>query len=98
MLDGMAKISKVVKRVKENYGATFTFTQQVRDEIISRCNNIASGARMIDAIISNDLLPEISSKFLEKTMDNRKILSVTVDSKDGEFIYNFEDVEAEQFY
>ena len=89
------KLSKVVKRVKENYGATFTFTQQVRDEIISRCNNIASGARMIDAIISNDLLPEISSKFLEKTMDNRKILSVTVDSKDGEFIYNFEDVEAE---
>lgn len=89
------KLSKVVKRVKENYGATFTFTQQVRDEIISRCNNIASGARMIDAIISNDLLPEISSKFLEKTMDNRKILGVTVDSKDGEFIYNFEDVEAE---
>lgn len=89
------KLSKVVKRVKENYGATFTFTQQVRDEIISRCNNIASGARMIDAIISNDLLPEISSKFLEKTMDNRKILGVTVDSKDGEFIYNFEDVEAQ---
>ena len=50
---------------------------------------------MIDAIISNDLLPEISSKFLEKTMDNRKILGVTVDSKDGEFIYNFEDVEAQ---
>ncbi len=88
------KLAKIVKRVAQNYGATFTFTQAVRDEIINRCNNIASGARMIDAIISNDLLPSISTKFLEKTMENRKILSVEADCKDGVFEYAFKDVEA----
>lgn len=89
------KLNKIVKRVQENYGAEFTYTQAVRDEIIGRCNNIASGARMIDAIISNDLLPQISTQFLEKTMNNRKIVSVEADCMDGKFIYNFEDVEAE---
>ena len=43
-------------------------------EIIARCNNVASGARMIDAIISNDLLPQISTEFLQKTMENKKII------------------------
>ena len=89
------KLAKIVKRVSENYDAAFTFTQAVRDEIISRCNNIASGARMIDAIISNDLLPEISTAFLEKTMAGRKILSVSADCRDGKFVYDFEDTEAD---
>lgn len=89
------KLSKIVKRVKENYQATFVFTQALRDEIISRCNNVASGARMIDAIISNDLLPEISSEFLEKTMNGRKVISVEADSVDGKFVYKFEDEPAD---
>ena len=89
------KLSKIVKRVKENYGALFTFTQALRDEIISRCNNIASGARMIDAIISNDLLPEISSQFLEKTMNGRKIISVEADCSDHKFTYTFADEPAQ---
>ncbi len=90
------KLKKIVRRVKENYNATFTFTQAVRDEIIGRCNNVASGARMIDSIISNDLLPEISIQFLEKTMDNQKIISVNADAKDGKFIYEFETQPAEK--
>lgn len=91
------KLSKIVKRVKENYQATFVFTQALRDEIISRCNNVASGARMIDAIISNDLLPEISSEFLEKTMNGRKVISVEADSVDGKFVYKFEDEPADGY-
>ncbi len=86
------KLKKIVKRVKENYNAVFEYTQALRDEIIARCNNVASGARMIDAIISNDLLPQVSCSFLEKTMNGRSIVRVKADCKNSEFVFDFEDV------
>lgn len=89
------KLNKIVKRVKENYGADFTFSQAVRDEIIARCNNVASGARMIDAIISNDLLPQISMEFLQRSMENKKILKVEANCVDHTFVYEFEDCDNE---
>ena len=89
------KLNKIVKRVKENYGAVFTFSQAVRDEIIARCNNVASGARMIDAIISNDLLPQISMEFLQRSMENKKILKVEANCVDHTFVYEFEDCDNE---
>lgn len=86
------KLNKIVKRVKENYNAVFEYTQALRDEIIARCNNVASGARMIDAIISNDLLPQVSCSFLEKTMNGRSIVKVKADCNNSEFVFEFEDV------
>lgn len=83
------KLKKIVKRVKENYRAEFTYTQELRDEIISRCDNAASGARLIDAIVNNDLLPEISMSFLEQTMEGHELESVSADAKDGKFIFDF---------
>lgn len=88
------KLKKIVKRVKENYRAEFTYSQALRDEIISRCNNAASGARLIDAIVNNDLLPDISAAFLEQIMKGKELKTVSADAKDGKFVYNFECKEA----
>ncbi len=85
------KLNKIVKRVRENYKATFSYTQALRDEIISRCNNVASGARLIDAIVNNDLLPDLSAKFLERTMEGLELESIEADAKDGKFVYTFKD-------
>ena len=84
------KLKKIVKRVKENYRATLNCTQELRDEIISRCNNAASGARLIDAIVNNDLLPDISAAFLEQVMAGKELVSVKADAKDHKFVYEFE--------
>jgi type VI secretion system protein VasG len=84
------KLNKIVKRVKENYHAEFRYTQELRDEIISRCNNVASGARLIDAIVNNDLLPELSAHFLECTMEEKQLVSATASAKDGKFVFDFE--------
>lgn len=84
------KLNKIVKRVKENYHAEFRYTQELRDEIISRCNNVASGARLIDAIVNNDLLPELSARFLECTMEEKQLVSATASAKDGKFVFDFE--------
>ena len=84
------KLKKIVKRVKENYRAELEYSQALRDEIISRCNNAASGARLIDAIVNNDLLPDISAAFLEQIMEGKELKSVKADAKDGKFVYSFE--------
>lgn len=87
------KLAKVQKRVKENYKAELVYTDAVRDEIIRRCNNVASGARLIDAIVNNDLLPEISAEFLRNTMEGHVLKKATIDVKDEKFTYSFENKE-----
>lgn len=84
------KLNKIVKRVRESYDATLTYTDNVRDEIIHRCNNMESGARLIDAVINNELLPEISGEFLRNIMDGHKLKAAVIDAKDGKFTYAFE--------
>ncbi|GHV91792.1 hypothetical protein AGMMS50268_22950 [Spirochaetia bacterium] len=84
------KLGKIKKRVTENYKAELISTDAVKDEIIRRCDNAASGARLIDAIISNDLLPEISAEFLRNTMEGNVLKTATIDVKDEKFVYSFE--------
>jgi type VI secretion system protein VasG len=85
-----AKLGKISKRVTENYHAALTVTDAVKEEIIRRCDNAASGARLIDAVISNTLLPEISAEFLRNTMEGRSFKTAVIDAKENEFTYSFE--------
>ena len=83
------KLNKVVKRVRDKYRAEFVCQQGLRDEIIRRCDNVASGARLIDAVINNDLLPDVSAKFLEFAMAGKELSEITADAKDGKFVFEF---------
>jgi type VI secretion system protein VasG len=87
------KLSKIVKRVKENYRAELTYTDAVKDEIIRRCDNAASGARLIDAVINNTILPEISAEFLRNTLEGKTLKEAVIDTTDQQFSYSFENKE-----
>lgn len=84
------KLKKIQKRVEENYNAELTCTEAVHAEIIGRCRNIESGARLIDAVINNELLPEISAEFLRNIMEGKGLKKAVIDADNGKFIYNFE--------
>jgi type VI secretion system protein VasG len=85
-----AKLGKIKKRVAENYNNAELITScAVKDEIIRRCDNAASGARLIDAIVNNSILPELSASFLKNTMDGKEFKKVTVDVKENDFVYEF---------
>jgi type VI secretion system protein VasG len=83
------KLNKIKKRVTENYHAELETTNAVKDEIIRRCDNAASGARLIDAVINNSLLPEISAEFLRNTMEGHVLAKAQIDAKDEQFVYSF---------
>lgn len=91
MLQGIVRLQmgRVVKRFMENHGITFQYGQEVVDLIVSRCNEVASGGRVIDAILTNTMLPEISVQLLEKQMSGEPIetIDVTVDGDGFKYVF-----------
>ena len=45
---------------------------------------------MIDSILTNTLLPEISNKFLTHLLEKKPVTKVEVSTDNGEFIYTLE--------
>jgi type VI secretion system protein VasG len=71
----------------------FEYDDAVVGLVVSRCTESESGGRMIDAILTNTLLPEISREFLARTMRGEEVECVDVSVEDGEFAYRFDALE-----
>ena len=91
MLGGIVKLqlNRVKKRIAENHKIRFDYTQAVVDLIVSRCNEVASGGRMIDAILTNTMLPEMSIALLGKQMSGEEVEAIQVDVDGQVFSYAF---------
>jgi len=77
------KLNKVAKRMLENRKVAFRYDDKLVDAIASRCTEVESGARNIDHIMTNSLLPQMSQELLARMASGEKIQDVTV-SLDGE--------------
>ncbi|NOY76014.1 MAG: type VI secretion system ATPase TssH [Kiritimatiellaeota bacterium] len=83
------KIDMIQSRVEEHYQAKFTYDDAVKELIIKRCDELESGARIIDSIITNTLLPRISGEFLTRTMNGKALAEVAISVADDDFKYTF---------
>ncbi len=83
------QLGRITKRIATNHKIPFTYDEDVIKTIVSRCNELASGGRMIDAILTNTVLPTISEQFLTKMMEGQPIEKVHVTVENGEFTYSF---------
>jgi type VI secretion system protein VasG len=92
MLQGIVKLQldRVKKRILENHGIVFDYDKSVIELIVSRCTEVASGGRMIDAILTNTMLPELSIALLERQMSGEEVTRIKVAVKDSLFVYEFE--------
>ncbi|EAQ25781.1 type VI secretion system ATPase TssH [Roseovarius sp. 217] len=84
------QLGRIKKRVTAAHGVPFEYSDAVVDEIVNRCQELESGGRMIDAIVTNTMLPDISAEFLRRMMEGNKVEKVAIDVVDGEFIYSFD--------
>jgi type VI secretion system protein VasG len=91
MLGSIVKLqlNRIKKRVEARYKIPFTYTEDVVKLVVSRCTEGESGGRMIDAILTNTMLPDISKAFLTRMMDGAAVAGVEVGLHDGEFSYAF---------
>jgi len=92
MLGNIVKLqlNRVKKRVTERYQIPFTYDESVVNLITSRCTELESGGRMIDAVLTNTLLPQLSRELLLRTLDGRPVTKVAVSVTGSEFAYAFE--------
>ncbi|MEO1528502.1 MAG: type VI secretion system ATPase TssH [Planctomycetota bacterium] len=84
------QMSRIEKRIQSNHDIPFTYDDDVIELIASRCTELESGGRMIDAILTNTVLPNISSEFLTRMMEGKPIERVHVQIAEGEFDYAFD--------
>jgi type VI secretion system protein VasG len=83
-------LSRVEKRVKENHKVPFSYDPTVPELIGQRCTELERGARMVDAMITNTMLPEIGREFLSRLASGSEIKRVHIGAKDGNFAFSFE--------
>jgi type VI secretion system protein VasG len=83
-------LSRVEKRVKENHKVPFSYDPAVPELIGQRCTELERGARMVDAMITNTMLPEIGREFLSRLASGSEIKRVHVAAKDGNFSFAFD--------
>ncbi|MBK0327132.1 type VI secretion system ATPase TssH [Rhodobacteraceae bacterium F11138] len=84
------QLGRIKKRVETSHGVPFEYTDAVVDTIVERCQELESGGRMIDAIVTNTMLPEISAEFLRRMMQGAAVSRVAIDSDGTNFSYAFE--------
>ena len=83
------KLKKVVNRVHDNHRATLEYTPAVVDSILSRCQEVASGARNVDNILNGTMLPELSTEFLSALASGKTITTAKIDvAEDDQFSYD----------
>ena len=84
------QLGRIEKRVKENHGIPFIYDDDVVQLILDRCSELESGARIVDAILTNTVLPTISQEFLTKMMNGEIMTVIKLSVKNSEFSYQFE--------
>jgi len=84
------QFGKIARRLRATNDAELVIGDGVMDLVKARCTEIESGGRMIDAILTNTLLPELSRGVLNRSLEGEKLTKVTVGASSEGFTYSFE--------
>ena len=79
---------KIQRRVKENYDAEFSYDDDVIIHIVARSQEVDTGARNIESILTNTMLPELATECLSRMANAQSISKVHINvNKDETFNY-----------
>jgi type VI secretion system protein VasG len=82
------KLGKIKRRLMENHKIDFTWDDAMVQEVANRCTEVESGARNVDNILTNTLLPDISRTLLSKMAAGEKMTTLSVSvGADSTFVY-----------
>jgi len=83
------KLGKIQRRILENHKVKLSYDEAFLNEVASRCTEVESGARNVDNILTNSLLPDISRKILGGMAEGEKMTAIHVGiGAEGEFLYS----------
>ncbi|MFS2138085.1 type VI secretion system ATPase TssH [Duganella sp. Dugasp56] len=86
------KLAKLAARFAENHNARFTWDDRVTEVVTARCTEVDSGARNIDFILTQTVLPLLSSLVLERMSELKPFTAIHMSvGADDHFAYTFRD-------
>jgi type VI secretion system protein VasG len=83
------QLNRIAQRTREQHQIDFSYDQAAIDLIIQRCTELESGGRMIDAILTQSLLPVISRELLTRMVNGQSLTKIRLSVATGEFSYHF---------
>lgn len=81
------KLGKIVKRLRETHRVAMTYDEALLNEIAARCTEVESGARNVDNILSNTMLPEMSRQILGRLSEGSTVDAVAISVDQGKMTY-----------
>jgi len=82
------KIGKIKRRLRETHGIELLHDESLVTQVATRCTEVESGARNVDNILSNTVLPEISRLLLASMAEGLRPTGLRIDvGADGDFLY-----------
>jgi type VI secretion system protein VasG len=84
------KLGKVQKRLNQNHRIALTYGDDLVNEVAARCTEVESGARNVDNILTNTLLPDISRQLLSRMASGEKLGDIHISvGADSSFAYSY---------
>ncbi|GAA4342127.1 type VI secretion system ATPase TssH [Pigmentiphaga soli] len=84
------QLDRIGRRVRENHKVPFDYDDEIVRLIVSRCTEAESGGRVIDALLTNTVLPRVATEYLTRLTEGRELNRVALSVRDGEFAYAFD--------
>lgn len=82
------KVGKIARRLRETHKLELQHDETLINQVAARCTEVESGARNVDNILSNTLLPEISRLLLASMAEGARPSALRVGvAEDGDFTY-----------
>ena len=83
------QLKRIQRRLEENHNIISEFDDSVVEQIVQRCTEVESGGRMVDAILTNTLLPQMSQILLTASRSDEQYRRLHVTCEQGEFHCQF---------
>ncbi|WP_338560804.1 type VI secretion system ATPase TssH [Erwinia sp. E_sp_B01_3] len=84
------QLKRIQRRLEQNHGIVSEVDDSVIARIVQRCTEVESGGRMVDAILTNTLLPQMSQMLLTASAQDQQYRRLRVTLQQGEFQCQFE--------
>ncbi len=82
------KLDKIKRRLRETHKIDLLHDDSLIEEVANRCTEVESGARNVDNILTNTLLPDVASQILGRMAAGEPLTSIRVKvGEDGAFLY-----------
>lgn len=92
MMREIAKLHlrRIQKRIEAAHDIELTYDDAVLEHVVSRCTELESGGRLIDAILTNHVVPTVGREILERMMSGTPLKAVRIGIESGSLSYAFE--------